>query len=199
MPAYYYLPAGYSWYDGTNATTVTTPIYISVAASTAATTLTTSYYSPTVAVWRTPVWADTRTYYDNSAQVISRQRRIVESHKLEARQRAKELLLEHLTEAQRETFTKNNWFVVEGGKTKTRYKIHAEPHMIGNIEVLETVFTIDKKRKGDGVDKNERVKHRLCGHCDLAKIPLGDQLLAQKMMLEFAEDDFLAIANRHAA
>jgi hypothetical protein len=40
--------------------------------------------------------------------------------------------------------------------------------------------------------------YRLCGHCHRS-LPMGDQLLAQKLMLEYDEDEFLKIANRHAA
>lgn len=96
--------------------------------------------------------------------------------------RAQELLLQHLSPEQRDTFTRNGWFIVEGGKSKIRYRINGRSYA-GNIEVLH----------GDN-----RVIHRLCCHAD-SHIPLGDQLLSQKIMLELAENDFLRIANRHAA
>lgn len=108
-------------------------------------------------------------------------RRIEQAHSYAAHQRALELLLQHLTPAQRETFERNKWFVVEGGKSKQRYRIHHKGHMVANIDVL------------DGDD----VTHRLCGHCDLDAVPIADQLIAQKMMLEYDEDAFLALANRH--
>jgi len=99
-----------------------------------------------------------------------------------ATDRARELLLEHLTPQQRETYVKNGWFVVEGGRTKTKYRIRGGT-LVANIDVL---------------DKRDRSMHRLCGHAQ-SHIPMGDQLLSQKIMLELAEDDFLRIANRHAA
>jgi hypothetical protein len=105
-----------------------------------------------------------------------------ESARIEAaRARAHALLLSHLTPAQRQTFETNKWFVVEGGRSKTRYRVRSHA-CAGNIELLD----------------GERVTHRLCGHCDHT-IPLGDQLLAQKLMLELDEDEFLKLANRRAA
>lgn len=95
-----------------------------------------------------------------------------------ARSRANELLIAHLTPEQRESFETLKWFVVEGGRTKRKYRIHGNGGMAGNIEVI-----------GEN--------HRLCAHCDLHAIPLGDQLLAQKVTLELDEDHFLRTANRH--
>lgn len=99
-----------------------------------------------------------------------------------AHTRAKELLFEHLTPKQRETFDKNGWFVVEGGRSKQTYRINIHSSS-GNIEIMQ----------------GRRATHRLCCHCSDRLIPLHDQLLAQKLMLEFAEDDFLRLANRTAA
>lgn len=95
---------------------------------------------------------------------------------------AHDLLLEHLTEAQRKTFAKNGWFVVEGGRSKTQYRIRSGS-IAGNIDVMS----------------GKRATHRLCCHAPDHVMPHGDHLLAQKMMLEYAEDDFLKIANRTAA
>lgn len=101
----------------------------------------------------------------------------------EAKERAKGLLLGHLTASQKETFEKNKWFVVEGGKSKQQYRIRAESHTI-NIDVMD----------------GKKVKHKLCAHLRYdSGAPLHDHILAQKLMLESAEDDFLKIANRHAA
>jgi hypothetical protein len=98
-----------------------------------------------------------------------------------AKARAHALLLSHLTPAQRQTFETNKWFLVEGGRSKVKYRIRGHT-CAGNIEILGS----------------ERVTHRLCCHCD-PTIPLGDQLLAQKLMLELDEDEFLKLANRRAA
>lgn len=104
-----------------------------------------------------------------------------------ARSRAQELLIEHLTPAQRESFKALGWFVVQGGKSGTKYRITSRG-VAGNIEVLA---------KGGG--DHDRATHRLCCHATDGGIPNADQWLAQKIMLELAEDDFLRKANRHAA
>jgi hypothetical protein len=123
--------------------------------------------------------------YDNARAEQNRQARVVNDHDAAANSRAEEILLAHLTDAQKETFRANKWFIVEGGRSKQRYRIRHTGHFVANIDVLGT---------GD-----EKVSHRLCAHCELRSVPAGDQLLAQKLMLELAEDEFLAIANRHAA
>lgn len=101
-----------------------------------------------------------------------------------AKARARELLLEHLTPGQRETCDRSGWFIVEGGKSKTKYRIRALESMVANVDVLNA--------RGAPL-------HRLCAHARVGTVPLGDQLLSQKIMLELAEDDFLRTANRHAA
>jgi hypothetical protein len=98
--------------------------------------------------------------------------------------RSRELLVSHLTVEQRETFSRNNWFIVQGGKTGTRYRVRTNSYA-GNIEVL----------KGD---KSYRVDHVLCGHLN-SSLPLHDHHIAQKMSLECEEEYFLSIANRRAA
>lgn len=124
------------------------------------------------------------------AAVVEAERQRVAAEQIALRvaatERAHQFLMEHLTAPQRETFTKNGWFVVEGGRSKEQYRIHVHS-AAGNIRVM----------KGNG--KQERDGDRLCCHAPYGTIPLGDQLLAQKLMLEFAEDDFLRIANRSAA
>ena len=119
----------------------------------------------------------------NAAAALERQHATIQAHSDEAKKRALDLLLEHLTPAQRETFHKNSWFIVEG-RSMRRYRVNARGSLAGNVDVL---------------DSNMKTIHRLCAHCDIHSIPLGDQLLAQKLMLEFDEETFLRIANRHAA
>lgn len=101
-----------------------------------------------------------------------------------AQTRARELLLEHLTPDQRDTFVKHGWFIVEGGKSRARYRVRSDRGLVANVDVI---------------DPRDRPTHRLCAHARSGSVPMGDQLLAQKIMLELAEDDFLRIANRHAA
>jgi hypothetical protein len=122
----------------------------------------------------------------NHSAVVDRvlaQRETVRAHPTPAQTRARDLLLSHLTSKQRTTFKKNRWFVVEGGRTRRRYRVRADLDLIANIEVLE----------------GNRVSHRLCAHADIARYPHSDHLLAQKLMLEHDEDEFLKVANRHAA
>jgi hypothetical protein len=92
--------------------------------------------------------------------------------------RSRELLMSHLTPDQRNAFEQNKWFIVEGGRTKQKYKIHANGSLNANVEVI---------------GKN----HRLCAHCDHYSMPYNDHVLMQKVMLELDEDSFLRIANRH--
>jgi len=96
--------------------------------------------------------------------------------------RAQQLLLEHLTPEQRDTVRTLKWFIVMGGRTRTKYRIHTDRSYSANIHVLD----------------GEAVKHRLCGHIRDG-VPLPDHLLAQKLMLEHDEDEFLKLARRHAA
>lgn len=121
------------------------------------------------------------------AQREERERRLREYQaqqqaRAEVTERARQLLLSHLTKAQRETFERNNSFVVQGGRTKTSYRILGHSYS-ANIHVL--------RKNSDHI-----VEHRLCCHCR-SDIPLGDQLLAQKLSLQYDEDSFLRIANRH--
>jgi len=98
------------------------------------------------------------------------------------RERARELLVSHLTTEQRATFEKNKWFVVVGGKSKTEYRIRTDYGIAGNIDVMA---------------KGRRVA-TLCCHCR-SDIPSEDQFLAQKIALQWDEDNFLKTANRRAA
>jgi len=117
------------------------------------------------------------------AEEAERQRVIRTQEREIAKNRAKELLLQHLSPQQQETYRKHDWFVVEGGRSKIKYRIRGGT-LTANVDVL---------------DKTEKTTHRLCAHPRLEACPMGDQLLAQKLTLEHAEDDFLRIANRHAA
>lgn len=98
-----------------------------------------------------------------------------------ANKRAEELMLAHLTPAQRLQIKAHGWFIVEGGRSKHNYMIRPTAYA-GNIEVTEW----DGRRS------------RLCCHVDHS-IPVFDNALAQKLMLEHDEDAFLRIANRTAA
>lgn len=100
--------------------------------------------------------------------------------------RARELLLAMLSEEQRQSFEEHSWFVVQGGKSGTSYRIRNEGSICANVEVLAD-------------NDNDRVLYKLCAHCEPASVPTCDQLLAQKIKIEFDESEFLRTANRHAA
>lgn len=103
----------------------------------------------------------------------------------EAQHRARELLLEHLTPEQRQTVKDHGWFVVEG--KRQRYRIETHRGYAGNVVALG---------RRDLFGRDSAIQ-RYCAHCDPGVAPGHDQFLAQKFMLEHAEDDFLRIANRH--
>jgi hypothetical protein len=198
MPVYY-VPSCYT--NNSTSTTTTIPwwLYSSNSLTTATTTtLTTNTYYYYVA-------ADSRSLYpameapvfiaperivaphiirqtEDELYRIERRRQRLELERQErlAKERAMELLLSHLTPQQRETFEANKWFIVEGGLSKKRYRINMKGHLVANIDALD-----------DG--------HRLCAHADLHSVPMGDHLLAQKLMLQYDEERFLRIANRHRA
>lgn len=97
--------------------------------------------------------------------------------------RARDLLLSYLSDDQRRTFEEHGWFIVLGGRSGRRYRISGRSYA-GNVALLH--------------HDNDNVEASFCGHCD-ASIPLGDQLLAQKVMLEIDEPAYIALANRRAA
>lgn len=98
-----------------------------------------------------------------------------------ALEKSRQLLLSHLRPEQRKTFEQHKWFVVEGGQSKQRYRIRN--CVSGNVDVL---------------DKHDKVNHRLCAHGSY-DLPLYDHMLMQKILLQYDEQRFLSIANRHAA
>jgi hypothetical protein len=127
--------------------------------------------------------AEERRRQELAAEAARAANALRERQRVAANERARGLLLEHLTPEQRTTFEQNKWFVVVGGKTGKKYRIRDKGDLVANVDALD----------------GERVTHRLCAHAPSGSIPLGDQLLAQKITLEFDEDEFLRKANRHAA
>lgn len=67
------------------------------------------------------------------------------------------------------------------GKSGTRYKV-TDRGTVANVHVL---------------DAKNKVSHRLCAHP--LRVPQGDVMLAQKLMLEHDEEGFVKLANRHLA
>ncbi len=132
-------------------------------------------------------------YTNNYDDIVALNDARVRKHPKKAQQRAYDLLLEHLSDEQRFIFQANKYFLVEGGESGNHYRIRAEEHLVANIDLLKNGQEI---RLGEPVKRAEII-HRLCGHCSLDEIPFADQLLAQKLMLEGMEEEFLQIANRH--
>jgi hypothetical protein len=133
-------------------------------------------------------WMDTSNanvpYEDFMAASRHRQRAALAAHTAEAQQKAMDLLVAHLSPAQRAEFKAKGHFHVKGASGK-RYRIEK-----GKDDLVANVLVLDHYRKPS---------HRLCAHMGVDEAPLGDHLLAQKLFLEAAEDQFLKIANRHAA
>lgn len=96
-----------------------------------------------------------------------------------ASQKARELLLDHCNKQQRADYKKNEWFIVKGKKNV--YRIRKASQI--NVDVLD--------KKGD-------VKYKLCTVPDKnnSGLPIEDQLLAQKTLIELNEQQFLDIAIR---
>ena len=100
--------------------------------------------------------------------------------RIAAEAKAEKLLLENLTLKQREEYKKDKLFVVHG-RSGRRYRIR--PQRTGNVDVI---------------DRFGKIEHRLCAHTR-EDIPIADNMLAQKLMLEHDEHYFLHIANRHSS
>lgn len=223
MPVYYMPTWGGT---GTASTTTTTTCqWVTVSSSTATTTGTVNawvYYYPDNGTASTVTWHQPQQFITPARLYIARrsqqqaladdlhdhylmeqtrqQRDLRRQHDDAARTRSLELLLAHLSPEQRETFERNKWFIVEGGKSGQKYRIRNAGHVVANIDVLGAKQKMVKERNEDGeraYGEFDTVTHRLCGHCDLSAVPLFDQLLAQKMMLEFDEERFLKLANKH--
>lgn len=97
----------------------------------------------------------------------------------EAENRARDLLLSCLTPAQQEEYTATRSFTVKV-KSGNRYRI--EQHRNYNVIRL---------------DKKGQVVSELCAG-PVEEVPLEDQMLAQKLLLETDEAEFLAVANRRS-
>lgn len=95
-----------------------------------------------------------------------------------AYQRSMDLLVQCLSSAQRTEFDRSRAFTVRGGQSGRQYRINYGT--TGNIAVLT---------------RSGRVEYRLCA--GPTGIPVPAVMLAQKLMLETQESDFLRIAGRY--
>lgn len=132
--------------------------------------------------------AEERAARDERNAALAEERR---QHALQleaARKRAKKLLVDNLNRNQRAQLAKHGWFVVKGGQSGKKYRINAGAYA-GNVYELPEAAN----------DNEPRHVASYCGHIDQHLVPVEDNALAQKLMLEAAEDEFLRIANRRAA
>jgi hypothetical protein len=138
------------------------PIWGGTSCTTATTTSTTNYIvwvTATTSASTAPIYYSNRPVYTSAYDdPAARQASVTRSHNEEAKKRALDLLIEHLTPEQKKTFEEKKWFVVEGGKSKTQYRIRAKDDLIANIDVVD----------------GEKTKHRLCGHCSPSKVVVGE-------------------------
>ena len=97
----------------------------------------------------------------------------------EAATRSKEWLLEHLTDEQRADFESKKYFVVKGQKSGNSYRINTIASQM-NIRLMPQ----------DGAHGGRN----LCVVSKDKNIPILDQVLMQKLMIETKEDEFLELA-----
>ena len=103
-----------------------------------------------------------------------------QDNRLDARARARELLREHLNEAQREQYERAGSFMVVA-QSGRRYRIR-------------TATTSNVRDETEGADYC--MQFRSDPQC--LSIPLEDLMLAQKLLLECDEPQFLRIANKRS-
>jgi hypothetical protein len=97
-----------------------------------------------------------------------------------AQLRARELLREHLDEEQRAEYDRRRSFVVETVRGR-RYRI-------------KSTSSYNVHGEADGIDYCVQLR----SDATARGVPLEDQMLAQKLLLELDEPRFLRIANRRA-
>lgn len=112
-------------------------------------------------------------------RVAESQRSIAEdrARRAEADRRAQELLDRHLTEEQRQSIQRHRHFHLHTPEGR-RYRVDVD-QQARNVHL---------------VDESGRVRETYCAHP--AGVPTADAVLAQKLMLETNEREFLRIANR---
>ncbi len=138
-------------------------------------------------VYAWPEWNRTYTPQEAeaiAAQVRAEQARLAEHYKKQAEKRelagmrARALLVGNLDEAQAKDYEKSKLFLVHSRDRKRTYRITYGTS--GNVELLNPAG---------------RVVASFCIHPH-EFLPTEDVMLAQKLMLEAAEEEFLRIANR---
>lgn len=113
-----------------------------------------------------------------AAELEAGRQRWAEAEKMRktAAARARALLLSMLSVKQREQLQRDRFFEVIAQGSKRRYRIHQGTH--GNVKLLD--------------DTGREVTSYCAQPPD---VPAEDAMLAQKLMLELHEEDFLRVAN----
>jgi hypothetical protein len=142
-----------------------------------------SYSSASVVTLWTPtnqvVWNAWNRVIFTQANPVQRRSRIEQVSSL-ADKRAEKLLEEQLSAAQREELAAQGFFTLRT----------IAPTGEGRIYRIRR----GRSRNVEQVDGTGRVIKTLCAHPQ-AMVPDADTMLAQKLMLEFGEEEFLLIAN----
>lgn len=128
---------------------------------------------------RVGFWRSSLRAVANALQAYRRRARPDPCAERQAAERSRELLVACLTPAQRAEFARRHAFTVRGSSGK-RYRIAFGT--TANVEVL---------------GERGEVEHRLCA--GPTRLSTCAVMLAQKLMLESRESEFLRIAVRHPA
>lgn len=184
-----------NWVTPSTATTTATDVW-TVWADATTTTATTN--STTWVTWVTTTGTGSAEYVRRvplpppTPQELEARRQAAEAARIEAqryaaeaerkrraaKRRATVILMRNLTPEQRESYKLHKMFEVLA-RSGQRYRINRG--RVANVDVL---------------DEKGKVKHRLCAHPDVF-CPDEDTMLAQKLMLENLEQEFVRTANVH--
>lgn len=114
------------------------------------------------------------------ARKAEEERLVREREERRAKRLAKLLLLGHLDAAQRKAYREKGCFRVVGGMSGKEYEIDTRHGQARNVYLIEG----GKRRRA------------FCAHPREVLVPDADAYLAQKLMLEASEEEFLRIANK---
>jgi hypothetical protein len=195
-----YIAPWQTWCDSTASTAVTTwgdwcdtSTNAATAASTAVwitwTTSGTATGNTAVTTYHPQPFVDNRSAEQKAADEarwvaeraeVARKAEIAAAERKAAIEKARALLLSMLSVKQREQYQRDRFFEVIGQHTRRRYRVRQGTH--GNVRLLD-----DKGRE-------------VTSYCaQPSGVPDEDAMLAQALMLEHHEQDFLKVANARPA
>jgi hypothetical protein len=117
-----------------------------------------------------------------------------------ARKQSLRLLYEFLSKDQWHQLKNYGFFDVRGGASGDVYRIHwlHGDSMVANVEVFKDTAIYAANDNWKRIPWSVgNLKHRLCAHPEW-RFTIGDQLLTQKLLIEYEETRFLKIANKHS-